>query len=187
MDVNSNGKRPEGPAVPLEADQVLADRGGIVPGGVTTSEAHEAIDTLEQLMLGEVPVECPLTHRFTPGLYSREIFMPAGSLITSKIHRTEHPYVVSKGRCLVWIDGTGWVLIEAPHSGVTKPGTRRVLLILEDTVWTTFHPISEGESGDLEAIEARIIEPRTDHLELPQMPTAAELAALDAGDESCRG
>jgi hypothetical protein len=124
------------------------------------------------------PVDCPLRHSWTPGLYIREIFMPAGSLITSKIHKTEHPFVVSMGRCLVWIDGTGWVLIEAPHSGVTKPGTRRVLLVLDDTVWTTFHPIPPEEEGNVDATEARIIEPRSEHLQFPPLPTNEQVAAL---------
>jgi hypothetical protein len=29
--------------------------------------------------------------------------------------------------------------VEAPYFGITEPGTRRVLVMLEDTVWTTFH------------------------------------------------
>ena len=53
----------------------------------------EKIDELEAVMLENFPIiDCPLVHRFTEGLYVREIFMPAGSLITSKIHKTQHQY-----------------------------------------------------------------------------------------------
>ena len=116
------------------------------------------VDELEAAMVENLElIDCPLSHVFTNGLYTREIFMPAGSLVTSKIHKTEHPYVVSKGKLLVCIDKGEWVEIEAPHMGVTKPGTRRILYILEDTVWTTFHPNPDNVT-DLEEIEDLLIE-----------------------------
>jgi len=126
----------------------------------------ERLDVLEKAMLASdaPPVELPVTHRFTPGLYAREIFMPAGTLLTSRIHKTEHPYVVISGKAAVYIEGSGVEHVEAPHVGVTKPGTRRLLYILEDCRWITFHPLvgDEGEQGedDLDKIEARIIERR---------------------------
>jgi len=124
----------------------------------------ERFDDLElAIVYSEMPaVELPLVHRFTPGLYAREIFMPAGTLVTSKIHKTEHPYVVTKGRVSVYIPGVGIQHISAPHVGITKPGTRRLLYIHEDCTWITFHPLVEGESdeSDLDKIEARIIETR---------------------------
>ena len=74
---------------------------------VASLDMDERIDRLEAVMLasGE-PVELPLTHRFTPGLYAREIFMPAGTLLTSRIHNTAHPYVVLSGRAVTTIQGT---------------------------------------------------------------------------------
>ena len=97
----------------------------------------------------------PVRHLFTPGLYSREIFMPAGAVITSAIHKTEHPYVVSQGMCLVYMENEGrWERITAPHRGVTKPMTRRLLIIIRDTVWTTFHPT---ENEKVEEIEDEIL------------------------------
>lgn len=146
------------------------------------------MDSLQADMLALPQVECPLLHVFTPkgpdtpaGLYTRQITMPAGSLIVSKIHKTEHPYIISKGRVLVWIDETGWQQLQAPHMGITKPGTRRVLIVLEETVWTTFHV---GNETTVEEIEARIIEPRNVFEHLPPMPTADELAAFESGAES---
>lgn len=125
---------------------------------------HVRLDRLEESMLasGASLVELPVVHRFTPGLYVREIFMPAGTLLTSRIHNTEHPYVVTKGRVSVFIPDVGIQHIEAPYIGVTKPGTRRVLYIHEDTTWLTFHPLVDGERDehDLAEIEARIIDRR---------------------------
>ena len=107
-------------------------------------------------------VVAPVAHRFTPGLYIREIFMPAGALITSAVHKTEHPYVVSAGRCLVYLENEHrWQVLQAPHTGITKPGTRRFLIIVYDTIWTTFHVTSKTEVAD---IEAEILEPSTNPL-----------------------
>lgn len=122
-----------------------------------TTSYHEKVDRL-QVALAKFPqVDMPLTHRFTPGLYVREIFMPKGALVISKIHKTEHPYAVLKGHAAVLTD-TGQVeQIKAPFIGITKAGMRRVLFVHEDCVWATFHPT---ELTDLAEIEDRIIEKR---------------------------
>lgn len=109
-------------------------------------------------------VEMPVTHRFTPGLYIREIHIPAGTLLTSAIHRTEHPFIISKGRIAVISENEGRVIYEAPHCGITKPGTRRVLHAETDTVWTTFHATEET---DVARICAAILEPHANEL-LPE-------------------
>jgi len=136
-------------------------------------ENDAALDELEALMLkeGEV-IHCPLVHRFTNGMYIRQIFMPKGSLITSRIHKTEHPYTVSLGAVAVSIDGGEWDHIVAPHTGITNPGTRRILYILEDCIWTTYHPVKEmkSEFNNLseEEIE-KIVESLEDKLLIPHI------------------
>lgn len=79
-----------------------------------------------------------LKHTFTPGLYVREFTMPAGTMVTSRIHMHEHPFVISKGKVSVY-DGESIVTYTAPYQGVTKVGTKRILFNHEETVWTTFH------------------------------------------------
>jgi hypothetical protein len=120
---------------------------------------HDLVDRFEESIVGSgLPlVDFPVIHRFTPGLYIREIFMPAGSVLTSKIHKTEHPFVILKGIVSVWTADRGTVTLKAPYTGITEPGTRRVLFVHEDTVWTTFHV---GDEDAVEAIEERIIEKR---------------------------
>ena len=139
-------------------------------------ENDNRLDELEVAMLENFePVHCLTTHRFTDGMYIREIFMPAGSLITSKIHKTEHPYIVSYGKVAVSIDSEDWYEITAPYTGITKPGTRRVLYILEDCIWTTFHRIDDMKSeynelskeekeNIVKEIEDKILEPHVNYL-----------------------
>lgn len=139
-------------------------------------ENDDRLDELEVAMLENCePVHCLTTHRFTDGMYIREIFMPAGSLITSKIHKTEHPYIVSYGKVAVSIDSEDWNEIIAPYTGITKPGTRRVLYIIEDCIWTTFHRIDgmkseynelgdEGKESIVKEIEEKLLEPHVNYL-----------------------
>lgn len=99
------------------------------------------IDQLEKEMFeaGQT-VALPLVHRFTPGLYIREIFIPKGTLLTTVEHDVKHPFIISQGCVSVWSDNEGEVIYEAPYTGITTPGTRRIVYAHEDTIWTTIHP-----------------------------------------------
>lgn len=123
---------------------------------VQKAHACAALNELDRELLKCPQPDHPETHRFTPGLYSRQIFLKAGILCTSKIHKTEHQFIISKGRCRIWSPETGnWSELAAPYHGITKPGTRRALLILEDVIFTTFHPTG---TTDLAALEAELVE-----------------------------
>lgn len=126
----------------------------------------DLIDAVESVMLNDMVqsgefevITFPVKHTFTPGIYAREITMKPGSRLTSKIHKTEHQFIISQGCAVVFQDGEQ-VLLQAPYHGITKPGTRRVLLIPDDAeencIWTTFHFNPDDE--DVEQIEERIIE-----------------------------
>ncbi len=115
----------------------------------------DALDFLEFHMANNYDImDFPVHHRFTPGAYTREIHMPSGSLLTSKIHKTEHQYIISKGQAAVFTEGKGWDLVEAPYHGITKPGTRRLLYIFSDCIWTTMHVT---DKTTVEEIEEEII------------------------------
>jgi hypothetical protein len=116
---------------------------------------RDKIDHLEALMRREPQVEIEPVHHFANGLYAREITIPAGTLLTGKIHRTEHLNVISKGRIVVWTED-GMKEVSAPFTMVSRPGTKRVGYALEDTVWITIHATTET---DLVKLEAELIAP----------------------------
>lgn len=63
-----------------------------------------------------------------------------------------------KGKVAVANVDTGeTVVYEAPFVGVTKPNTRRVLNVIEETVWATSHVTEET---DVEKIGEQILEQR---------------------------
>ncbi len=87
-----------------------------------------------------------LEEALTPGIYTRELTMPEGSLVFSRIHMETHPFMIVSGKVSVY-DGEGVQVLEAPYKGVTRAGTKRVLYVHENTTWITFHPT------DLEVLE----------------------------------
>lgn len=125
---------------------------------------QSALDELEASMQGHPPANCPVEHRFTPGLYIREIFIPAGTLLTSATHKTEHPFVLAMGRIAVISENEGRVVYQAPYVGITKPNTRRALFAETDVIWVTIH---KTDKTDLAEICADLIADRANPL-LPQ-------------------
>lgn len=116
---------------------------------------REKLAYLVERMGSQMQVECPLKHYFAPGVYLREIFMPAGSVVIGKIHKTEHFNIIQKGRLSLIGEGESHVL-EGPCTFVSKAGVQKVLYIHEDTVWSTVHLTTER---DLERLESDLIEP----------------------------
>ena len=114
----------------------------LTPPAVEISEARaaeeDAMNRLEAAVAKAEPVTCPLVHSFTPGIYIRQIFIPAGCVITSRVHKTEHHFILLRGVIAVKSDSED-VIYRAPHVGITQRGTRRALVAIEDTVWATVH------------------------------------------------
>ena len=98
----------------------------------------------------------PVQHvnHFADGLYARELTMPAGLILTSKIHKTNHFAFILKGKAEVIDENSGAELIEAPCMIKTLAGTKRILRILEECTWVTVHATEET---DVDIIEEQII------------------------------
>lgn len=114
----------------------------------TISRKKEGIDTLEKFILDELePALEELQHVHTPGLYGRRWSAKAGTIWVTKTHKVEHQFVILEGLASVWVDGKE-IVYEAGYNGITKPGTRRILYLHEDTVWMTFHPNPDNINED---------------------------------------
>lgn len=107
-------------------------------------------------------VEFDTRHYFAHGTYTREVRVPAGFVITGKIHRHSCINIVSKGKIKVVTD-EGDYEIEAPHTFVSGPGVKKAAYTLEDTIWINVHPW-DGEE-DLDMIEKTVIVPSYEALE----------------------
>lgn len=105
--------------------------------------------------MGKLPqVECPTTHYFSPGIYIREMFLPAGTIAIGKIHKHAHMNILLKGRlALVGENGDRTELV-APMTFASPAGTQKAVHVLEDTILQNVHATNER---DLESLEAQLI------------------------------
>lgn len=140
---------------------------------MTSEKVHNRLDELEVALLNNFEtIDFELEHEFEGGMYRRTILMWAGCTVTSLIHNKDHFFFVLTGKALIYDENNGTQLIEAPYKGVTKKGTRRVLEIIEDMVFSTIHitdivPENDSEEAKAEAgrkVLEQISENRINHL-----------------------
>ena len=119
----------------------------------TRLERRHTILDLEKHIKKMDQVEIEPVHYFAPGVYAREITIKAGTILTGKIHLTEHLNIISKGRILI-VTEEGNREVEAPCTIISKPGTKRAGYAITDTVWTTTHATEET---DIEKLEKELV------------------------------
>lgn len=109
---------------------------------------------IESVMREMPQIQLQTNHYFADGMYAREVARPAGAVIVGKVHKKEHFYVVTKGRVRVVMDDVARDY-EAPAVIVSKPGTKRAVYALEDSVCMTIH---RTKKRNLDKIERELIE-----------------------------
>jgi len=131
-------------------------------------DRNAKIDALEAAMraIGPGGVQWEIFHHFAPGIYAREMRVPAGAIVTSKVHKFENLSILSKGRMALYMEDGTVREVSAGFHIVAPPGSRRVAVVLEDAVWTCMHNTDER---DLAKIEAHFVAQTTaDYLEFTQ-------------------
>lgn len=112
---------------------------------IATKERRSKLSDLEQAMLQEDQVGIPVNHRFSGGIYAREITIPKGTLLTGRIHKFDHFDIMLSGDVTVSTDNgevkrlTGLNIMEG------KAGKKRAGFTHEDTHWITFHSAEERD------------------------------------------
>ncbi len=127
-------------------------RNQLAPLGNTVSHHTEEMQDL-----------MPVTHKLENGLYTREVFMPAGQLVVSFIHKQNHPSFFMEGEMSLLMDSGEVKRVKAPMVVHTEAGTQRVAVIHEDTRWACVY------RTDAETVEEAEKEVYTmDFRELPE-------------------
>ena len=111
---------------------------------------RNAIFRLESWMEQQPQAEIEIVHRFAPGVYSREMIVPAGVTLCGAVHKTEHVSIFLEGRMLIPDQDGESIEIEAPLVEIAKPGVKRVGLAIERVRWITVHPTEETDIAKLE-------------------------------------
>ena len=115
-----------------------------------TRATRENVEALQSVMI-ELP-QAPgmdTTHFFGGGMYCRRIAIPAGRIIVSKVHSTEHMFIGCVGELMVAGQGENYTL--RPGDVVVSPiGTKRVVFSVTDVVVMTVHKTDKTSVDELE-------------------------------------
>lgn len=118
-----------------------------------TGDIRKKVKRLENEMLKCEQVDIPVKNYFAHGLYAREVFIPAGTVVTGKIHKYSQINILSQGEISV-VTESGVIRIKAPYTLVSPPGTKRAAYTHSDVIWTTIHATHET---DIQKIEEHFI------------------------------
>jgi len=139
------------------------------PSPLATNNTHRGkMEQLEAAILQETgePVEFKYNHYFTPGVYTREMLIPAGTLVTGQIHRESSINIILKGHVKVVTD-EGEYDIHGPHTFISGPGVKKALYCVTDVIWSASYPW-DGETTDYEELAAQLCIPDYQALEQEQ-------------------
>lgn len=121
----------------------------LVVAGSTALAPMTLADKVEAECLALPQGDAPVFHHFGPGIYLREVRMPAGALVVGHCHRASHMNIMLSGRLLLLDDDGSVRVLVAPFAYVSPPG-RKVALIVEDTAWCN---VIATEERDIDALE----------------------------------
>lgn len=127
---------------------------GLIQSGAERQEIRTQIDLVESALLKTPQADHILEHSFADGLYIRLAGILPGCLFTTPIHKIESVLTLLSGR-LVMITEDGVQAFTPPCYMITKPGTKRLILALDEVRATTVHPNPDNER-DLAVLESRI-------------------------------
>lgn len=104
-----------------------------------------------------IPVidEIPITHKFADQLYIRQMDMKAGQIVVGAIHNHLHVWFLMTGRVLINNNGNKIEHI-APCYTVSKPGSRRVIYAVEDSIFINVHK-NPTNTKDIKKLEQEIV------------------------------
>lgn len=126
-------------------------------------EFEDMLSTCEGAVKGDSDL-CPLTHKFTDGIYVREIHIPAGIVLTGKIHLHSHPNFLMKGKVKVYTEFGGAEILEAPLAMISQAGTKRIVESITPVIWITIHH-NPTNTQDLNELEKIVIAPSYEEFE----------------------
>jgi hypothetical protein len=106
------------------------------------------VDNYEKILSQFPQVDLNTTHALAGEVYSRTIFIPAGTTLTGAIHNKNHINIMC-GDITVSTD-TGMKRLRGYNVFPTKAGMKRVGYAHADTYWTTVLQTKETELSKIE-------------------------------------
>lgn len=127
------------------------------------AKALESINTLEDFCLEQPQVEIETKERFIGSMYCREIFIPKGVMITSRVYKRGYVDIMLSGDITITDTNgtyrlTGINILEGPS------GRKRAGLAHEDTRWITVHDMFDIKKNPIEDISFERVDEYKNHI-----------------------
>lgn len=127
----------------LSVNSVISD----VSGPIAKRSVRQKIEALEAEWAQLPQVEIPVVHRYSGGIYAREIIIPADTFLTGRIYKDDHFDVMVYGDITVTGD-EGRKRLTGFHIFPGKQGKKRAGYAHSETKWITFCASPEMDDDD---------------------------------------
>lgn len=104
-------------------------------------------------------------HYHLKGVYVRSLFIPAGMMLTGKIHNFESIGILAQGRLRI-TNGTESIIVEAPYITVDTPGVKRLGYAETDCTFITVH---RTDADSVNEIEDELVSDTFDEFEIKRL------------------
>ena len=139
---------------PASIESLVADPFAAVHGPLTAlaqgADWRSRIERIEAAIESDLPaLDLPVKHRFSRGVYARELFIPKGTVLTGRIHKYSQINILLSGDISVLTED-GIKRVVPPFVVESPAGTKRVAFAHEDTVWMTICGTDQTDTAALE-------------------------------------
>lgn len=110
---------------------------------------EDAVKALQTEILSMPQADGSVRHIFMPGIYMRELTIPAGVVSVGHNHRYNHISMLTKGRITVMNTDGSLTELVAPFTMISSPG-KKCAYSHEETVWVNVHA---ADCTDVETME----------------------------------
>lgn len=124
------------------------------PPTEATAPLHARMAALiEKIRRDLQPVECEVTHHFSPGVYSRVMYIPAGITVVDKIHKKGHQVTLLQGHLTI-LDSVGAREVHATDLWIGSAGEQRAMYAHTPCIIMSTHHTLRTE---LEEVAAELV------------------------------
>ena len=88
-------------------------------------------------------------HHFAPGVYAREVLLPAGSVVVGKTHKTKHLNIIASGHCTIHCMGEVFE-VHGPYIFTSEIGAKKAVYSHTDVVWINIHLTDKTDVDEIE-------------------------------------
>lgn len=117
--------------------------------GAIIHSVRDKILEAEKFIASLPQIEIEPHHVFADGIYSREILIPAGTVITGKVHRNSDLNIVIYGHMRVRTED-GIKEVHGPAHFRGCAGVKQIGYAYDDTLWITVHATRTTDLDELE-------------------------------------